>query len=108
VAASSNRTFADVLMALSGVPFILWSAVLGAVIGFGWPKLDLTTGLAFFVGGAFAYLILLLVGGGSAIWAIRHARALVSPLHRGTRRLVGVTGFLLLFPWILFGVLCAW
>jgi hypothetical protein len=113
MAASSDRTFADILMVLSTAPFLLWWLILGAV-WLGWQPLDLTTGMIFFVFGALAYLGVLLVGGGSAVWAVRHAKSRLLPLHPSSRRLVGAIAVLLIFPWVVFlirsmvGVLRAW
>ena len=99
MAASSERTFADLLMVLSAAPFLLWWLILGAV-WLGWQPLDLTTGVIFFVIGALAYLAVLLVGGGSAVWAVRHAKSRLLPLHPSSRRLVGAIVVLLIFPWV--------
>src|SRR5258706_11525967 len=81
MAASSDRTFADLLMILSAAPFLLWSLAFGAV-WLGWQRLpDTTIGMIFFSFGVLAYLIVVFVGGGSAIWAARHAKSIALPLH---------------------------
>ena len=113
LAATRAAWLADLLMILSAAPFLLWCLVLGAV-WFRWQLPDTTIGMIFVAFGTLAYLIVILVGGGSALWAIRHARSLVLPLHPSSRRLIVALGFLLAFPWVAFpihfliGILRAW
>jgi hypothetical protein len=100
-------------MILGAAPFVLWSLLLGGV-WLGWQTLDLTISMIFVSFGAVAYLLLVFIAGGSALWAVRHARSLVLPLHPSSRRLVAGTVLLLVFPWValsmhfLVGVLRAW
>lgn len=104
MAASSKRTFADLLMILSAAPFLLWCLAFGAV-WLGWQLGDTTMLIMFLAFGVLAYLIVVFVGGGSALWATRYAKSLVVPLHPASRRLVVAMSFLVVFPWIVFPIL---
>jgi CBS domain containing-hemolysin-like protein len=104
MAASSEPTFADVLMILSGATFILWCLAFGAVL-LGWQLADTTIGMIFLSFGVLTYLAVVFLGGGGAIWAMRRAKSLVLPLHPSSRRLIVATGFLIASPWVVFSIL---